>query len=156
MFCIVSDYSFLLQIFDFGLARELKRKDLVEAPDGYDCTGLTGTRRYMAPEVMTCRPYGFAADVYALSILCWQCLALETPFAVHRSQQLYQDVAEKRKRPHKIRGLDTKLQKLLEQMWAHEPNKRPSMKSVGRVLEMDVVVGKDGGGSMVSSEPVKG
>jgi hypothetical protein len=33
-----------VRLFDFGVARELKPKDLVKAPDGYRCTGLTGSR----------------------------------------------------------------------------------------------------------------
>ena len=36
-----------VRLFDFGLAKELKPKDLVEAPDEYLATGLTGSRRYM-------------------------------------------------------------------------------------------------------------
>jgi serine/threonine protein kinase len=38
-------------MFDFGLAKELKAKDLVGSSDLYNATGLTGSRRYMAPEV---------------------------------------------------------------------------------------------------------
>ena len=34
-----------MRVFDFGLAKELKPKDLVEAPEGYNATGLTGSRR---------------------------------------------------------------------------------------------------------------
>lgn len=39
-----------VKIFDFGLAKELKLRDLIDPPDAYDATGLTGSRRYMAPE----------------------------------------------------------------------------------------------------------
>jgi serine/threonine protein kinase len=53
------------KIFDFGLCRELKKCDLREAPDGFDCTGLTGSRRWMAPEVVLCKLYGLKADVYS-------------------------------------------------------------------------------------------
>lgn len=40
-----------IKLFDFGLAKELKERDLQVPPDGYEATGLTGSRRYMAPEV---------------------------------------------------------------------------------------------------------
>jgi hypothetical protein len=33
-----------VRLFDFGIARELKPKDLVKAPDDYRCSGLTGSR----------------------------------------------------------------------------------------------------------------
>jgi serine/threonine protein kinase len=39
-----------VQIFDFGLAKELKARDQQDE-DGYEATGLTGSRKYMAPEV---------------------------------------------------------------------------------------------------------
>lgn len=45
------DLRWNLRMFDFGLAKELKAKDMVEFPDLYNATGLTGSRRYMAPEV---------------------------------------------------------------------------------------------------------
>lgn len=35
------------KLFDFGLAKELLPRDLVLPPDGYDASGLTGSRRYM-------------------------------------------------------------------------------------------------------------
>jgi serine/threonine protein kinase len=33
-----------VRLFDFGIAKELKPNDLVNAPDEYNCTGLTGSR----------------------------------------------------------------------------------------------------------------
>jgi serine/threonine protein kinase len=34
-----------MRIFDFGIAKELKLKDLVKRPEDYNATGLTGSRR---------------------------------------------------------------------------------------------------------------
>jgi len=43
------------RIFDFGLCKELKQVDKVKGkPDCYRATGLTGSRRYMAPEIAKC------------------------------------------------------------------------------------------------------
>jgi hypothetical protein len=33
------------KVFDFGLAKELKPKDLVSPPDGYEASGMTGSVR---------------------------------------------------------------------------------------------------------------
>ena len=42
------------KIFDFGLAKELLESDMTK--DGlYKMSGLTGSRRYMAPEVVLCK-----------------------------------------------------------------------------------------------------
>jgi len=46
-----------IKLFDFGLAKELKERDLQVPPDGYEATGLTGSRRYMAPEVRIVYPH---------------------------------------------------------------------------------------------------
>ena len=92
-------------IFDFGLAKEIKKADLVEEPDTYICTGLTGmcvaycrlcriyrgttnvwlyfllrasgSRRWMAPEVVECRDYGLSADVFSFGLLFWNVMALK-------------------------------------------------------------------------------
>lgn len=42
------------KLFDFGLAREL-RPNLKNTDGLYALTGLTGSRRYMAPEVVLCK-----------------------------------------------------------------------------------------------------
>ena len=46
-----------IKIFDFGLAKELKPIKQ-EGVDEYVTSGVTGTRRYMAPEVIQIKPYG--------------------------------------------------------------------------------------------------
>eukprot|EP00980_Cylindrotheca_fusiformis_P017156 scaffold5281_cov127-Cylindrotheca_fusiformis.AAC.5 len=51
-----------MQLFDFGLAKELKATN--KSDNGqYHLTGLTGTLRIMSPEVIQCMPYGFSADL---------------------------------------------------------------------------------------------
>ena len=72
------DHRNALQLFDFGLAKECKPVDLIDAPDGYKITGLTGTLRVMAPEVIQCLPYGLSADVYSFGILLWEVFSCET------------------------------------------------------------------------------
>ena len=41
------DHEGQWRLFDFGLSKELKEKDLVQPPDGYNTTGTVGSRRYM-------------------------------------------------------------------------------------------------------------
>jgi len=83
-------------IFDFGLSKELKRKDLIEPPDGFNATGLCGSRRYMAPEVVYCKNYGFSADVYSFSILFWETIALKVPFRLMSSDKHFRTSGGKR------------------------------------------------------------
>jgi len=67
------------KIFDFGAAKELLSKNMVQ-PGMYRATGLTGTRRYMSPEVLLCKNYGLSTDVFSFSLLLWEILALKIPF----------------------------------------------------------------------------
>eukprot|EP00545_Synedropsis_sp_CCMP1620_P009277 CAMPEP_0119009066 /NCGR_PEP_ID=MMETSP1176-20130426/4117_1 /TAXON_ID=265551 /ORGANISM="Synedropsis recta cf, Strain CCMP1620" /LENGTH=394 /DNA_ID=CAMNT_0006961511 /DNA_START=16 /DNA_END=1204 /DNA_ORIENTATION=- len=66
-----------VKLFDFGLCKELQNAD------GFEMTGLTGSRRYMAPEVVLCRDYGLSADVYSFGILFWEMSALAQPFRTY-------------------------------------------------------------------------
>eukprot|EP00592_Proboscia_alata_P004354 CAMPEP_0194378660 /NCGR_PEP_ID=MMETSP0174-20130528/36769_1 /TAXON_ID=216777 /ORGANISM="Proboscia alata, Strain PI-D3" /LENGTH=366 /DNA_ID=CAMNT_0039160859 /DNA_START=107 /DNA_END=1204 /DNA_ORIENTATION=- len=64
------DVRGVLKIFDFGLAQELRPKEMFE--DGtYELTGFTGTIRYMPPEVAQSQRYNSTVDVYSFSILLW-------------------------------------------------------------------------------------
>jgi serine/threonine protein kinase len=64
-----------VQIFDFGLARIIPK-----GSDGLRLTGLTGTARYMAPEVARSDNYAFSADIYSFGILLWELCTLQTAF----------------------------------------------------------------------------
>jgi len=75
-----------IKLFDFGLAKEIpnEHEDAV-----YKLSGLTGSLRYMAPEVAQHLPYNLKADVFSFGILLWQMVSLEVPFdgynvALHR------------------------------------------------------------------------
>jgi serine/threonine protein kinase len=126
------------KIFDFGLAKELKAKDLVKAPDGYEATGLTGTRRYMAPEVIRCAPYGFSADVYGFGILFWQMISLKTPFEKYDTNKLYDHVVVAGKRPEAVHGLPSMLHSMMEDAWSVETSKRPTFKQICQYLQAEI------------------
>ena len=122
------------RLFDFGLAKEVKPKDKL-GEDKYNATGLTGSRRYMAPEVMRCLPYGLSADVYSFGILFWQLFTLKLPWDGFSSDKLYQYVLVKNRRPGDIPSkLSFVLQDLLEACWNKHPSKRPSMERVCTIL----------------------
>jgi serine/threonine protein kinase len=135
-----------VRIFDFGLARELKPKDLVEPPDGYDCTGMTGSRRYMAPECVRCLPYGFSADVYSFAILMWQIFALKTPFPNFDSKKHFDVVVQRGKRPPvAAANLPSSMRRMMESSWAEEPSRRPDFVAICQEIQVEINrVGADG------------
>lgn len=126
-------------LFDFGLAKELKERDLVEFPDGYNATGVTGSRRYMAPEVIQSLPYGFKADVFSFSILLWEIMALQTSFNNFGWQKHYDFVVLQGQRPAIPRTWPAALRNLLHACWAPDPRKRVTMTQVCDELQTQVI-----------------
>lgn len=122
-------------IFDFGLSKELKEKDLVEPPEGYDSTGMTGSRRYMAPEVVNCKYYGLRADVFSFAILMWETLSLKVPFEKLKHRDHFEQVVLKHKRPPSLKTeLPKALNDLMEQCWRAEPLERPTFEEICSLL----------------------
>ncbi|KAI6072538.1 Myosin light chain kinase, smooth muscle-like isoform X2 [Aix galericulata] len=68
----VSPSSHWLKIADFGLARKL-------APDT-PVKVLHGTPEFMAPEVVSFEPVGFATDMWSIGVICYILLSGESPF----------------------------------------------------------------------------
>eukprot|EP00549_Striatella_unipunctata_P006841 CAMPEP_0118717740 /NCGR_PEP_ID=MMETSP0800-20121206/28346_1 /TAXON_ID=210618 ORGANISM="Striatella unipunctata, Strain CCMP2910" /NCGR_SAMPLE_ID=MMETSP0800 /ASSEMBLY_ACC=CAM_ASM_000638 /LENGTH=80 /DNA_ID=CAMNT_0006624549 /DNA_START=11 /DNA_END=250 /DNA_ORIENTATION=- len=62
-------------------------------------TGLTGSRRYMAPEVARSQPYGLGVDVYSFGILLWEICAMKKPFWGVTQKEFKQQVAIGGRRP---------------------------------------------------------
>jgi serine/threonine protein kinase len=128
------------KIFDFGLAKELKSRDLREAPDGYDFTGLTGSRRWMAPEVVLCKHYGLKADVYAYSVLFFHVMSLEMPYHRYDVKKHMARVAIGGERPDskKLKSSPA-LSAIIVRGWNTNPNHRPSMSELCDAIQVEVV-----------------
>lgn len=139
-----------VRLFDFGLAKELKSKDLVEKPDKFDVTGLTGSRRYMSPECVRCLPYGFSADVYSYSILLWQIFALKTPFPNYDANKHFDQVVAKGKRPPHLSNLPTTLLDLMKNGWSEDTAMRPTFVDICQLLRSEVMKGGDQEGISLS------
>jgi serine/threonine protein kinase len=129
-----------MQLFDFGLAKELKAVDLVESPDSYNATGLTGTLRIMAPEVLQSLHYGLSADVYSFGMLCWEVFSCEQvlfgwgDFDSHVSQVVGQGI-----RPRHLKYVPTQLDLMMNACWSANRAKRPSFESLCEQLQAEIV-----------------
>lgn len=139
------------KIFDFGLARKLTDKmrfrhgrnmdggdgnassdDAASLDDDelFQLTPETGTLRYMAVEVGTGRPYGFAADVYSFAILTHEILSLKVPFGGVPPRQFRQVVWTQGQRLTINPSWPATIQDMLPKLWHAEANQRPSMEEV--------------------------
>lgn len=114
--------------------------DLIEAPDRYQMTGMTGTLRIMAPEVIANIPYGLSSDVYSFGILLWEVFAcepahLDMDFASHAELVVHQNV-----RPRRLAQgiIPDRLQCLAEECWSADRSKRPTFEVIRERLEAEI------------------
>jgi serine/threonine protein kinase len=122
-------------LFDFGLAKELKLVDLVEEPDMYKATGMTGTRAFMAPEVAMFLPYGFSADVYSFAMLMWEVMALEMAYPNMSVGWHYDSVVLGNERPRNLKhNLPKEINEMIVQSWSTDPKRRPTFSCLCDIL----------------------
>ncbi|CAE7706659.1 STY8 [Symbiodinium microadriaticum] len=60
---------------------------------------MSGSLRYMAPEVANCEPYDQSVDVYSFGILMYQVLTGITPFLGCKREKFMLDVVQNNMRP---------------------------------------------------------
>jgi serine/threonine protein kinase len=123
-----------VQIFDFGLARIIPK-----GADDRRLTGLTGTPRYMAPEVARCDDYAFSADVYSFAILLWEICTLQTAFVeITCPSSVLSKIVHGGVRPI-IRKIGSKrLRELLQACWHPNPDARPSFATIVAQLQLEI------------------
>lgn len=139
------DYRGDVRLFDFGLAKELKDKDRI-VRNKYNLTGLTGSRRYMAPEVILCKYYGLPADVYSYAVMFWEVMSNHNAYHYITYEKHFEMVVTRKKRPnlkkmipHKeVLPEGSKIHQLVEQSWAPNPDKRPTIEHLCAMLEEEV------------------
>ena len=129
-----------IKLFDFGLAKEFYEKDKLH-DDTYNMSAMTGSIRYMAPEVALGKTYNAKADTYSMSILLWQMISLCLPFQLYTCNLMKELVHIGGKRPvipeGKIWSASIKL--LLNHGWSADVSSRFSMNQFTAVLKKELV-----------------
>jgi serine/threonine protein kinase len=128
-----------IQLFDFGLCRELP-EDSPNQETLFLMSGV-GTRGFMAPEIINGSRYNAKADVYSFAMVLYEILSLERLSDVYSKEmlgllvcctdgqeQLQQRILSPPEWPAKI-------QELLESARSHDPTQRPCMKQIREKLE---------------------
>lgn len=129
------DASGQFKLFDFGMATILTQEKRI-ASNQYELSGLTGTCRYMAPEVFRCKPYGRPSDVYSFSLILWEIMSLKDVFIDETKASILANVhGKKNKRPAIKSNWPPMFQQLLTEGWSADSCKRPSFVQIQPMLQ---------------------
>lgn len=124
-----------VQIFDFGLSRELPSLD-TSIP--FAMSGMIGTLRYMAPEVANHQAYNVSSDVYSWAIVAYELLSLEKPFNGW-TRDLHADlVCNRGVRPdttNTLHPIPPEMKALLERSWSAVASNRGTMSQIHMQLQ---------------------
>jgi serine/threonine protein kinase len=126
-----------VQLFDFGLSRELPSPSLDEP---FLMSGKIGTLRYMAVEVACLQPYNVAADVYSWAMVAYEIMALTKPFSGWTRDMHSQMVCGMGARPplnhHDGVFVAPSFQAILQRAWHQMPHMRPSIAAVRNDVQL--------------------
>ncbi|XP_071713592.1 serine/threonine-protein kinase 52-like [Rutidosis leptorrhynchoides] len=95
----------------------------------------SGTLGYMAPEVMSKKPFGPKCDVFAFGICLWEIYFRKMAYTYdleNITEEIYEII-----RPSIPFDCPKRLARLMERFWDTDPKKRPNMKDV--VVELEEI-----------------
>ena len=131
-----------IQLFDFGLCRELPstpnkydtQDSSVTVDDVYEMSGV-GTRRYMAPEIVTIGQYNQKADVYSWSMVFYELLTCVKPYVTYSTQDHTTHVCLNHVRPTIPLTFPYWIHSILQHAWNGNISARSSIYEVSQQLQ---------------------
>lgn len=121
---IIIGKSGSVKVLDFGVAREIK--------DSYTrVTGreTSGTLPYMSPEQLRGKKPSASMDIYALGVVCYECLSSHPPF--YTGELTYQVLHEE---PEVLEGALSHVNGAVQKALAKDPAERPQ--TAGALIEL--------------------
>lgn len=126
---LLIDYSGVLKISDFGLAK-IRPDPTKTEQEAFVMTGETGSYRFMAPEVFRHESYTETVDIYSFSMIFYYLLSGRPPWATQNGLKAVTKAAVEGDRPRIPREWDERLARLLQQCWDESPGARPSFGAI--------------------------
>ena len=118
-----------VQLFDFGLARELPALDPTTP---FHMSAMVGTLRYMSSEVALGQPYNTSTDIFSWAMVAWEVLNQQKPLDGWSKDMYTEYVCRQGARPDLKDS--SKVDFLLEQAWAQVPSQRPTAAQLSEQL----------------------
>jgi p21-activated kinase 1 len=110
-----------IKITDFGYGAELG------GAAGNDRTSVVGTTYWMAPEVVTGRPYTCNVDIWSLGIMAMELVEGEPPYMGESMLKALYMIAKEGRPPFKNpEAMSQELKSFIEQCTTMDPDTRPS------------------------------
>jgi len=117
------------KIGDFGTARNVK-----DVTEFFTYSQGQGTPAYMAPEVLSSKPFNCKADVYSFAITLWQMAAREKPWLNVPVWDIPTRVIHG-KRPQIPPTVPKDYSDLIRRCWCHKPDERPDFSEALELLK---------------------
>lgn len=115
----------IVKVGDFGISKVLDgTADLA--------TTAVGTPYYLSPEVVSGDAYGLKADVWALGVLLYECMALRKPFEASSLPQLVMRITSGKYEPPPADAFSAPLLELLGRLLHRSVDGRPSLDELMR------------------------
>mmetsp|Transcript_1353 Transcript_1353/g.1823 ORF Transcript_1353/g.1823 Transcript_1353/m.1823 type:complete len:430 (+) Transcript_1353:348-1637(+) len=127
-------YDGRVKLLDLGLSKVVNRRFRSQSSH-FQMSGGIGSLRYMAPEVVNCKPYNEKADVYSFAMVFWETLSRKEPYGKMDYDEFMTNAIEKGNRPALNRKWPFAIQKLLDLCWAAEMDERPAFREIVGHLE---------------------
>lgn len=126
------------------MAKELT-VDLKNEDGTYRLTPLTGSLRYMAPEVANSQPYNTKCDSYSFAIVLWQMLHCKVPYEMYTPKSLREKVYNgANRRPIVDESLPSPIKLCLKLSWLANFQDRHTMDDITLILRKECVRTRDG------------
>lgn len=119
-------------IFDFGFARELHTLQGDE---------IAGSLRYMSPEMAFGQNPSLPSDVYSFGVLLYELCTLQKPFKRFKERSIFtENVLVGNYRPSIATIPSDSIHDLISSCWDPDPEKRPEMSYVVKVLRVETAL----------------
>ncbi len=127
-----------VQVLDFGIAKLTMVDGALSHTTGLTQTGsVLGTPTYMAPEqVFGEKSIDHRADVWALGVILYECLAGACPIEGENVGQIFKSISQHSFAPieKRVTSLPKSVARMIDRMLSQDPRARPSIREVAEVL----------------------